>query len=109
MYALKHRHVGYASLSTKKFKTETSIDQLYGIQYREAIVRENIEAWLELVGLYEHGFIEESMWHDILVALYRFARPWNIERDEYYLEARERGRHVTLRNFLTHVRALVVR
>ncbi len=103
VYAVKKTHHSYESLLNKNFATARSIDQLRDINYKEPLIKENIKRWLGLVDLYHHGFIDRDTWLDILVNVYRFARPWDTERDDYYSRGESAGRHKTLNDFLVKV------
>jgi len=107
IYAVKKKSLTYDVLSSKGFKTARSIDQLRDIDYHDTLILENIDHWLELVDLYRHGFIDEDHWLDVLINLYRFARPWNEVQDSYFLQGRERGRHVLLCEFLKRIRSSI--
>jgi hypothetical protein len=103
IYALKKEHHTYDELAKMKLTTERTINQLSGIMYDDPLIEENIDLWLQLIELREYGFINTDEWRDILVNLYRFTRPFNENRDEYFNIAQEQGRHATLNIFLKNI------
>jgi len=104
IYLQKAKHFSYEDLAKKEFKTSKGKDQFFDIPYKEEIILENIDKWLELVDLYNHGFIDEDIWLDVLINMYRFARPWNEKKDDYFSEAQEKGRHIILGGFLSRIK-----
>ena len=107
IYVVKKKSLPYDALLSQDYRTARSIDQLRDIDYRDELILENIDRWLELVDLYQHGFIDEDFWLDVLINLYRFARPWNEAQDFYFLQAREKGRHILLAEFLRRIRSSI--
>lgn len=106
VYATKIKHVPYEKLLEKNFKTAKGIDQLYGIEYKAPLIKENIYLWFELINLRKYGIISAEQWRDILVNLYRFARPWEPRHDDYYIRATKQGRDKTLNEFLQNLMEL---
>lgn len=82
--------------------TNEGIDQLFGIDYKDELIKENIEMLKDIKTYYKTGFIEDYHIISLCISLYQTTRPYIQEYSYYYQEAKKRGRHKTINKILSN-------
>ncbi len=100
-YFQKVRHVDNVALSS--MKTTVGIDQVEEIEYQTDIERENIKLFRILCQYCEFGYFSDEEIIAIAVSIYRMARPFAPDHDEYFNRALKIGRHNALNEYLKNV------
>lgn len=86
-----------------RFKTVRGLNQLVDVPYEEPLIRDNLQLIETLRTYIEHRLIPPDDVAVLAINLYRFTRPFEPERDEYYQRSLRDGRHRTLNEYLSHV------
>lgn len=83
-------------------KTNEGIDQLFEVDYKEEIIKDNIEMIKKIKTFYKTGFIEDYHIICLCLSLYQTTRPYIQNLSYYYQEAKKNGRHKTINIILSN-------
>ncbi len=97
----KNTNIKLAEIA-KDLKTNEGIDQLFGINYKEDIIKENVEMIKKIKTFYKTGFVEDYHIISLCISLYQTTRPYIQEYSYYYQEAKKNGRHKTINLILSN-------
>jgi SAM-dependent methyltransferase len=84
----------------KQLKTLEGRNQLFGVSYKEDIIKENIELIKKIKILSDSGFISKTQIACLTIGLHQFTRPFIFEKSFYYQESLRKGRHNTVNEYL---------
>ena len=80
----------------KKLRTTKGKNQLFGVKYKEKIINENIKIIKMIKRRYEKKLIDNYCLISLVISMYQFTRPFDMDKSYYYQEAISNGRHKSL-------------
>ena len=80
----------------KKLKTKVGKNQLFDINYKEKMIKENIKLLKLIKRKYNQYLINDYDIICLAISMYQFTRPFNPKKSDYYTEVLKEGRHKTL-------------